>query len=238
MHKNNQPTPHAAAVIAAAGSGRRMNSGCNKQFIMLDGMPVLARTLMQFQKAELIDKIIIVAKEDEILTVHDLVREFNITKVTDIVPGGAERRDSVFCGLKFAEVSDVTAIHDGARPFVSVEKINESILAANEYGAAALGVPVKDTVKAVNAENIVTQTPDRDTLRLIQTPQSFRTELILKAYAHAQQTGFSGTDDCSVAENMNIPVKIIGGEYTNIKITTPEDIPFAKAILSHIGDNI
>ena len=236
MPKKYPVPPHAAAIIAAAGSGSRMNANCNKQFIMIDEIPVLARTLLQFQKSELTDKIILVVKSDEILTASDLVREFDITKVSDIVPGGETLQDSVLCGLELAAECDIAVIHDGARPFVSVEKINDSIAAAAKYGAAALGVPAKDTVKIVDENSTVIQTPDRKNLRLIQTPQSFRTDLILRAYRHAKQAGFCGTDDCSVAEYMNIPVKIIDGEYTNIKITTPEDIPYAEAILGYIGN--
>ena len=234
MTRNKKHT-HAAAVIVAAGSGTRMGTAVNKQFLLIDGIPVIAHTLTAFQKAELVDEIIIVAKYDEILTIGDIVREFGITKVTDIVPGGKTRGESVCCGLAHSKC-EITAIHDGARPFVSPEKIDASVATAAVCGAAALGVPVKDTVKTVDKSGNVINTPDRSLLRLVQTPQVFRTELLKNAYAHAAEIGFEGTDDCSVAEAAGISVRIIDGEYTNIKITTAEDIPVADAICRFLSD--
>ncbi len=233
MAKKNTAPPSASAVIAAAGCGSRMNSKSNKQFILLDGIPILAYTLLQFCKAETVSEIIIAAQNEDILTVNDLVRDFGISKVRAVVPGGSTRQESVSCGL--ARVTgEITLVHDGARPFVSVEAINSAVYAADKYGAAALGVPLKDTAKLVSADNTIISTPERSSLRLVQTPQAFRTGLIQRAYSHAAETGFAGTDDCSVAEHYGIPVKIIDGEYTNIKITTPEDIPVAEAILGFL----
>ncbi len=234
MFRKKESTPTATAIIVAAGSSRRMGEGTNKQFILIDGIPVLAHTLMNFHQAETIGRIIIVTKSDSILTVGDLVREFNISKVTDIIPGGETRQESVCCGLALAESDTLVAVHDGARPFVSVKKINELVYAAHKYGAAAPGVVPKDTVKTVLSDRIEA-TIDRESLRLIQTPQVFRTNDLISAYSHAQNEGFLGTDDCSVAENAGIPIHVIGGEYTNIKVTTPEDIPIAEAIFRFIG---
>lgn len=231
MFKRKNTLPKAAAVIVAAGSGTRMNAATNKQFILIDDAPVLAHTLTQFQSAETIDEIIIVTRSEDILTASDIVREFGITKAKNIIPGGETRQDSVKCGLSAVTAHSIVAIHDGARPFVSVDKINELIHTAEACEAAAPGVPVKDTVKVVDENGIVIRTPDRSSLRLIQTPQVFKTELIKHAYALAEKDGFTGTDDCSVAEYAQIPVKLIEGEYTNIKITTPEDLPVAIAIL-------
>ncbi len=232
MFKKKTTRSKTVALIVAAGSGTRMNTAGNKQFILLGGVPVLAHTLTKFQQAEAVDKIIIVTRSEDIITVNDLVREFNITKTESIVPGGKTRQESVKCGLDAAKGYDIAAIHDGARPFVSVDKINELIYTAGECGAAAPGVLVKDTVKVVDKNNEVLSTPDRSTLRQIQTPQVFKAGLIKGAYALAEEHGFEGTDDCSVAEYAKIPVKLIDGEYTNIKITTPEDLPIAEAFLA------
>lgn len=233
--KQSQTPISASAVIVAAGSGTRMGNNVNKQFLLIDGIPVLARTLLAFSESELIEKIIVVAKSDEILTVQDLVRDFGIQKVAEIVSGGNTRAESVRHGLEYSD-SEITAVHDGARPFVSTEKIRETILAAHKLGAAALGSVPKDTVKIVADSGNVLSTPDRQTLRLIQTPQVFRTELLKSAYKTAELDGFVGTDDCSVAEHAQIPVHIIDGEYTNIKITTAEDIPIAESICRFLGD--
>ncbi len=231
--KNNNPT--ATAIIVAAGSSQRMGKNTNKQFILLDGIPVLAHTLLKFSMAETIDSIIVVTKPENILTVNDIIKEFSISKVTNVVPGGESRQDSASCGLELVGNDKLVAIHDGARPFVSVEKINELIYAANEYGAAAPGVVPKDTVKALSKDNNVETTLDRDSLRLIQTPQVFHADTIKLAHIRAKENGFSATDDCSVAENMGITVHIIDGENTNIKVTTPEDIPIAEAILNFLN---
>ena len=207
-----------------------MKNNLNKLFILLDGIPILAHTLLKFEKSERINRIIIVTKSDSIVTVGDIVREFGISKVSEIIVGGKTRQESVMCGLKYTDDNEIILVHDGARPFVSVEKINDSISAAQTFGAAALGVLSKDTVKVVDNNEIVSETPDRNNLRLIQTPQVFKSEIIKHAYTKAKEDGFEGTDDCSVVEHSGIPVKIIEGEYTNIKITTEDDLFLAEAI--------
>lgn len=229
MSTRKKTSPTATAIIVAAGESRRMGDN-NKQFILIDDMPVLAHTLLKFHDAQYIDSIIIVTKEDYILTVWDMVREFGISKVTDVIPGGKTRGDSVKCGLQLVPNNKLVAIHDGARPFVSPDKINELVLMADSFGASAPGVIPKDTVKHISQDGNVKETINRDILRLIQTPQVFRSEEIKLAYIRADESGFAGTDDCSVAENAGFTVHIADGEYTNIKVTTPEDIPVAEAI--------
>lgn len=228
--------PKATAIIVAAGSSRRMQNGTNKQFILIDNIPVLAHTLMKFNEAETIESIIIVTRHDCILTVSDIVKEFGITKTKHIIPGGETRQDSVKCGLNIIDRDTLVAVHDGARPFISVEKINELIITASNFGASAPGVIPKDTVKSVNSDSIIAETVDRDTLRLIQTPQVFSLNELKAAYKAAENSGFVGTDDCSVAENAGISIRVIDGEYTNIKVTTPEDIPMAEAIFRFINN--
>lgn len=230
MAKKNQACT-ATAIIVAAGNSSRMKKNLNKMFILLDDIPVLAHTLLKFENSKHINKIIVVTKQESIMTVNDIVREFGVSKVSEIIPGGKTRQDSVMCGLKYVDADDeIVLVHDGARPFISIEKIGEAVLSASSFGAAALGIPAKDTVKIVNGDNFVSETPDRNSIRLIQTPQAFKSDILKLAYIKAGEDGFLGTDDCSVVEHSNIPVKIIDGEYTNIKITTTDDLCFAEAI--------
>ncbi len=235
MFRKKTSSPTAVAIIVAAGSSRRMGSGTNKQFIEICGMPVLAHTLLQFHKAESIDSIIVVTKPDSILTVWDMTREFGISKVRDVIPGSETRQDSVNCGLSLVENSKLVAIHDGARPFISVGKINELVYAAHKFGSAAPGVVPKDTVKSVKTDGTVLETINREALRLIQTPQVFHADELKFANERAKAAGFLGTDDCSVAEHAGFSVHIINGEYTNIKVTTPEDLPVAEAIFGFLN---
>jgi len=234
MFRKKTTSPKATAIIVAAGNSRRMG-GADKQLITIDNMPVLSHTLLQFSKSASIDKIIVVTKPENILTVGDMIREFAISKVTNIIPGGDTRQDSVCCGLSLVENDRLVAIHDGARPFISVKKIDELVLAAQEYGAAAPGVIPKDTVKVASSNGNIAGTVDRNTLRLIQTPQVFYADELKLAYERAKTTSFIGTDDCSVAEHSGISIRIIDGEYTNIKVTTPEDIPIAEAIYNFLN---
>ncbi len=227
IRKKNSPT--ATAIIVAAGDSRRMGDN-NKQFILVNDIPVLAHTLLKFHNAQSIDSIIIVTKEDYILTVWDMVREFGISKVTDVIPGGKTRGDSVKCGLQLVPNNKLVAIHDGARPFVSTDKIDDLVLLADTFGASAPGVIPKDTVKHISQDGNIEETINREVLRLIQTPQVFRSEEIKLAYIRADESGFTGTDDCSIVENAGFTVHVVDGEYTNIKVTTPEDIPVAEAI--------
>lgn len=234
MFRKKHSVTMATAIIVAAGSSRRMG-GADKQLITVGGMPILAHTLSQFSKAESIDSVIVVTKPENILTISDMVREFGISKVTDIIPGGETRQDSVCCGLSYVENDRIVAIHDGARPFISVEKIDELVTTAYKFGAAAPGVIPKDTVKVANQDNTIAETIDRNTLRLIQTPQVFHADELKLAYERAKSSGFIGTDDCSVAENSGINIRIVDGEYTNIKVTTPEDLPLAEAIYGFLN---
>ncbi len=233
IRKNSLPT--ATAIIVAAGESRRMDAKTNKQFLLIDDIPILAHTLFKFNDSQAIDSIIVVTKQDSILTVWDMVREFGVSKVTDVIPGGKTRGDSVKCGLSLVDNNKLVAVHDGARPFVSPEKIDELVNAAITYGAAAPGIIPKDTVKCVSHDCKVKETLDRQSLRLIQTPQVFRSDELKLAYIRADEEGFTGTDDCSIAENSGFAVYIVDGEYTNIKVTTPEDMNVAEAIYSFLN---
>lgn len=219
-----------SAVIAAAGSGSRMKSSVNKQFLLLDGIPVLAHTLKVFQDAEIIDEIVIVASEKELLSIEELVDKYNITKVKEITKGGATRQESVKCGLEKISGSRVL-IHDGARPFVTKKQIEEVAKKLLCCSAAAVGVKVKDTIKRVNKDNVIVETLDREELVQIQTPQGFVSDIIIDAHNRAEKEGVLVTDDCALAEYMGIDVYVVEGSSRNIKITVPEDLEIGEAFL-------
>ena len=223
------------AVIVAAGSSRRM--GADKLFLPLAGIPVLVRTLLQFQACDSIDEIIVVTREDKLAEVADYCKRYGITKATKILQGGKERVESSAAGVFEADRhSAYIAISDGARPFVTPALITATVDAAKKNGAAAPAVPVKDTIKV--AENgIVTDTPDRSKLFAIQTPQVFSADLIKGALTKAIRDKTPVTDDCSVVEAMGYPVHLVDGSYRNIKITTQEDMIISQAYLAETRGN-
>ena len=224
--------PICTAVIVAAGKGKRMGTEISKQFLPLCGKEILAHTVEKFEKAEKIRDIILVTGEDSLQDVQDMTQEYGWEKIRSIVAGGKERQDSVWNGLQEVSVdAEIVLIHDGVRPFVTEDILNLSMETAMEMGGCVAGVPAKDTIKVCNSENIAVDTPDRSTLWQIQTPQTFRRELIMKAYEQAKEDGFVGTDDASLAEYSGYPVKVIMGSYRNIKITTKEDLLIGEAFL-------
>lgn len=219
-----------SAVIVAAGSSSRMG-GTSKQLMNIGGIPVLARTLLAFERAKCIKNIVIVARECDILSFQMLVDKYMINKVTDIVEGGNCREESVKNGI--ARLRGDTAcvlIHDGARPFVSDEIINSVAEAVEKYGAAACGVPVKDTLK-VSEDGFISQTLDRAKIYSIQTPQGFKLEEFRAAINSVADLSVF-TDDCSVMESVDKKIYIVDGSYNNIKITTKEDIVIAEGIIA------
>lgn len=224
--------PICTAVIVAAGKGKRMGTEISKQFLPLCGKEILAHTVEKFEKAEKIRDIILVTGEDSLQDVQDMTQEYGWKKIRSIVAGGKERQDSVWNGLQEVSVdAEIVLIHDGVRPFVTEDILDISVETALEMGGCVTGVPAKDTIKVCNSENIAVDTPDRSTLWQIQTPQTFRRELIMKAYEQAKEDGFVGTDDASLAEHSGYPVKVIMGSYRNIKITTKEDLLIGEAFL-------
>ncbi|MBD1382788.1 2-C-methyl-D-erythritol 4-phosphate cytidylyltransferase [Metabacillus arenae] len=217
-------------VIPAAGQGKRMNAGKNKQFIELKKIPVIVHTLRVFEHDPDCNGIILVINKDDKPEFIKLIDTYRMKKKVQLIQGGAERQHSVYNGLKSAKGEEIVLIHDGARPFVKQERIQELVQAAYEHGAATVAVPVKDTIKRVY-EYEVSETVERSSLWAIQTPQAFRLSLILHAHRKAAEESFLGTDDCSLVERLNEKVKIITGDYTNIKLTTPDDLLIAKAIM-------
>ena len=232
--KMKQKKAGCTAVIVAAGSSRRM--GADKLFLPMAGIPVIVRTLLQFQNCSSIDEIIIVTREDKLVEVADYCKQYGITKATKILQGGKERVESSAVGVFEADRhSGYIAISDGARPLVTSELIAATVDAARKFGAAAPAVPVKDTIKV--AENgVVTDTPDRSKLFAIQTPQVFEADLIKGALTKAMREKLPVTDDCSAVEAMGYPVHLIEGSYQNIKITTQDDLIISQAYLAAKGN--
>ena len=219
------------AVIVAAGSASRMG-GIDKVMAQLNGEPMIARTLRNFRECDAVAEIVVVTRPDLIQPIRALCADN--PKVTAVVAGGKSRQESVNLGL--AALSDkckLAAVHDGARPFAGWQLIDRVIRAANTYGAAAPAIPVKDTIKVVQGF-VVKNTPDRDTLRAIQTPQVFDFDMLRGALAKAEADGAQVTDDCSAVERMGMSVKIVEGDERNIKITTPMDLKIAQLILEEL----
>lgn len=223
-------------VLCAAGKGKRMQLGHNKQFLELAGKPLLIHTLEVFINQPLIDDLILVIGQDEEEQVASLLNKYELAhKVTQLVYGGKERQDSVYNGLlalnELAEAPEYVLIHDAARPFVQPEEIDRLIEAVRRYSAATLAVPVTDTIKRANDKEFVVETLNRSELWAIQTPQGFTLSSILRAHELAREEGYLGTDDASLIERLGQEVKLVLGSYDNIKLTTPEDIALAEFLL-------
>lgn len=220
-----------SAVIVCAGNSSRMG-GVNKQFLNIKGVPVVARSISAFEHSPLIDEIIIVARDEDKEEIQNIICKCAFSKVKNCVSGGVTRQQSVLNGVSAcSERSDFVAIHDGARPLVDADTIERTVKEAFSVGAAAAGVRVKDTVKAVDENGIILNTPNRSFLRLVQTPQVFSRQLYLDAVESAEK-GVEYTDDCMLIEAYGHSVKIVNGSYRNIKITTPEDIITAEGFLA------
>lgn len=230
-----------SVIIAAAGSGTRMgmDPAKSKQFTEIRGVPVIARTLRIFEEIPRISKILIVTRKRDIGAMRELVKKYKFLKADDIIEGGETRQQSVKLGLERLGGGrrDIVLIHDGARPFIRRERVMELIheIESEHSEAAAVGVPVKDTIKQLDESGFIGSTPERSSLVSIQTPQAFRYDLIMKAHKRAESKGMEFTDDCAVAENLSAErVRVITGDYDNIKITTPEDLMVAETILDNM----
>lgn len=233
------------AIIPAAGSGKRMNASINKIRLTLLGRTVLERTLETILASEFIVIVVLVVKAEEKALLQSQTSQLasKFDKELVLVSGGEERQESVANGLNYLkhwpgwkERKRLVAIHDAARPLLTPELLKQSLLAGLEYGAVGIGVPLKDTIKQVTTDGMVIATPDRAGLWAIQTPQVFDLDLILECYQKASASGKIFTDDCGVVEYCGQPVKLIPGSYENLKITTPEDLILAEAILRRRED--
>ena len=225
------PLGYCGAVIVAAGTASRMG-GIDKAMAKLGGEPMILRTVRAFQNCEAVREIVIVTRPDLVIPIAELCHDF--AKVQAVIVGGDSRQASVKLGLAaLSKKVKLAAIHDGARPLVSNAVIDRSIRAAHTYSAAAPAIPVKDTVKVVQG-GIVSTTPDRATLRAVQTPQVFDIDLLKAALTRAEEKGDQVTDDCSAVELMGMKVKIVEGDERNIKVTTPMDLKIAEFLLEEM----
>ncbi|MNI29730.1 2-C-methyl-D-erythritol 4-phosphate cytidylyltransferase [compost metagenome] len=222
-----ETSPVIGVIVVAAGRGTRMGTKESKQYLKLQDKPIVIHTLEVFESHPLISEIVLVTGEQDVDRCAAWIGEYGITKCVKVIPGGAERQHSVYQGLLQISTTWVL-VHDGVRPFVTESQITSCYEAAVNHGASVLAVPVKDTVKQVDGEGWVTATPDRRSLWAIQTPQAFRRADLIKAHELAEQEGFIGTDDSMLVERLGIPVLVVEGSYSNIKITTPEDLDYAE----------
>lgn len=234
--QNRKEQLKTGAVVLAGGSGRRMKSTIPKQYMILNGRPMITYGLEAFEKSP-VDQIVLVTGEDEVeFCRNEIVAAYGFEKVKAVVPGGKERYHSVYEGLKALEGCSHVLIHDGARPLISQRIIQAALEGAFRYRACVVGMPVKDTIKVSDEEEFASNTPDRKYLWQIQTPQAFEYQLVRSCYEHLMediqlQQGI--TDDAMVVESFSgVPVKLIRGDYSNIKVTTPEDIFVAEALLT------
>ena len=222
-----------ALVLAAAGKGTRMGTAESKQYLLLDGEPILMHTLRTCAALDEIDEIVIVAHADDRTRCEALVAAAGFAKPIRFGTGVGERQDSVFVGLQLVGADvEFVLVHDAVRPFIAPADIRACLAEAKQSGAAVLGVPVKDTIKIVDETGRVASTPDRKRLWHIQTPQAFRLQPLIEAHRRAQAEGVAVTDDAMLAEWVGIPVHVVPGSYTNLKITTPEDLAWASFLLS------
>lgn len=219
-----------SAIIAAGGKGRRMGAGINKVYLPLRGKEILAHTLEVFQNCDVIDEIIVVTGPEDITRCRAIIEKYDITKAVSVKEGGAERSDSVYIGL-LAASGDIAVIHDGARCLITDGEIRAVVSDAEKYGAAALGVSVKDTLKTIDESGTIVGTVDREKIVHIQTPQVFRRAEITELHRRIKAEGAEVTDDCSVFERYNRKVHVTPGNYENVKITTPIDIAMAERII-------
>ena len=222
----------SAAIIVAGGKGKRMGTDISKQFIQVKNKPILAYTIEKFIESNLFEEIIVVLPENQLSYFEKEIKDkyFSRNEIKTVA-GGVERQNSVFNGLKMiSKNTDIVAIHDGVRPFIKTQDIEKTIKAAYKEGACILGVPVKDTIKECDTDKNVINTLDRKTLWAIQTPQTFKYNIIMEAYIKAEKSGFIGTDDASVVEKAGYKVVVTEGSYENIKITTIEDLIYTKKL--------
>ncbi len=225
------PLKYCGAVIVAAGTASRMG-GIDKVMAELEGEPMILRTVRTFQTCDAIKEIVIVTREDLIVPIMGLCKDFD--KVKAVVVGGSSRQESVTMGLHaLSDKVKLVAVQDGARPLISHAVIDRTVRAAHTYSAAAPAIPVKDTIKVVTG-GVVKETPDRKTLQAVQTPQVFDLALLKGALKKAKEDGAEVTDDCSAVERLGMSVKIVEGDERNLKVTTPLDLAIAKLLLEEM----
>lgn len=226
------------ALVLAGGQGKRMQSDVQKQYMQLNDYPVLYYSLKQFEESAVDEIILVVAKGEITYCQKEIVERFCFKKVKQVVEGGKERYESVYHGLQVIDEEGYVLIHDGARPLITSSIIQTSIDGVKKYKACVVGMPVKDTIKVVNEQEVAVETPNRSSLWLVQTPQSFEIGIVKKAYEKMMEAKDTMvTDDAMVVEKYEkYPIKLLKGSYENIKITTPEDLIIAKGLLDRKED--
>lgn len=230
-------TYHCGAVVLAAGVGKRMQSNTKKQFLQLKDKPIIYYSLKAFQESFVDEIVLVVSEEDISYCEKEIVEKYGFTKVKHIAIGGKERYHSVAAGIESLSACDYVFIHDGARPMLTNEILVRAYEQVKEYGACVVGMPTKDTIKIADKTGYIAQTPDRNLVWTIQTPQVFSYSLIKQAYKELlikefelREEGINITDDAMVVETlMEHPIKLVEGSYENIKITTPEDLKIADS---------
>lgn len=226
------PKHFTSAVICAAGSSSRMGGNTTKQFLTLEGLPVIVRTLMAYEAADCIHEIIVVAKADEVSMYDGMKEQYGLSKLTKVIPGGETRQDSARLGSDEVDKRcKYIAVADGARCLITPEEINKVCHGAYEWSAASAGIPAFDTVKVVDKSCFIDETPDRARVWMAQTPQVFALPIYRAAAYVCRDEGVKATDDNSMVEHIKVPVKMIPCSRENIKITDPSDLIFAKAVL-------
>ena len=232
--RTNTKTPHCSAVILAAGSSTRM--GTDKSVLTLDGIPVIIRAAQAFEKHDLVDEIIVVTKEESVPMIADLCAQYALKKVRRVMAGGATRAESSLIGVTAVDKkAEYIAIHDGARPLITQKVITDALYAARDYYAAVPVIPSTDTLRMVE-NGFIGGDVDRDSVIRIQTPQIFDADLIKGALTYAVDKNVTVTDDSSAVRLTGFKIKTVEGDVNNIKLTTPEDVPVAEAILKEGGD--
>ncbi len=225
---------NCCGIIVAAGNSTRMALGFSKQFLLLCGIPAIVRTLSAFDAASRIDSVVVVCRGEDISELQEYIQKYNIKKVMAVVSGGSTRQQSVAAGILAAPGETAYfAIHDGARALITPEEIDGAVEDGIRFGASALAVPVKDTIKLVDEEGFVSSTPQRSALWAVQTPQVFERGIYLAAMAQAEKDGADYTDDCQLAEKSGARVHLCQGKYTNLKLTTGDDIILAETIIKN-----
>ena len=225
-----------AAVVLAAGRGKRMESSVHKQYLLLHEKPVLYYALKAFEESPVQEIVLVVGKGEIEYCQKEIVEKYGFQKISHIIEGGAERYHSVYCGLKAIKGADYVLIHDGARPFITEEILERGMFGVQETGACVVGMPSKDTVKVADEADFVSETPDRKRVWTVQTPQIFSYDLIKKAHEGIRKKDMTAiTDDAMVVEQESgVQVRLVEGSYQNIKITTPEDLDVAEVFLKKI----
>ncbi|MYC74528.1 2-C-methyl-D-erythritol 4-phosphate cytidylyltransferase [Candidatus Poribacteria bacterium] len=221
-------------LIPAAGKGSRMAHSVKKPYLKLAQKPILAHTIQRFEQNSAVDAIFVIVDRDDFSECRSAVlRPYPFTKVQELVGGGETRQKSVYNGVRALSADvDFVIVHDAVRPFVTDDIILACLTAADAYGAAVAAVPVKDTIKVVNEDRFIVETPARDQLWAVQTPQVFRKSLLEEAHQAAQAHQLTATDDASLVEQLGFPVKLVKGSYANLKITTPIDLRVAEVLIS------